>query len=72
VLRDRVKPAFNSVNPAIAMGISKMRGRATKKDAAGSGVNFASPLGNVLARYKDKTHNFNRQARQTERRLCRE
>jgi hypothetical protein len=69
VLRERVRPAFSTVNPAIAAGIKRISGRATRNGE--SGVTLAPGLWNVLARYKNESHNFNRYARQQESGLCR-
>ena len=67
VLRERVKPAFKTVSPAMARGMSRTSGRAMKKRE--SGVTFIPLLGKMLARYQNEANNFNGEACQAEHRL---
>jgi hypothetical protein len=69
VLRDLVRPALRTVIPTKANGTSRMSGNENRPER--SGVTLAPPFGNVFARYKKESSQFNGHARQTKGGLCR-
>lgn len=71
MLRERVKPAFSKVSPAIAIGTSRIKGNANKYEAVASVGTLAPPGWNVLPCNKDESYRFNNNARETEGSLCR-